>query len=92
VDAEAASDIKFIRRRVSQQINAASAPVYQMRTAAKTDSATKLVSSLTLGAVGEKASTRVWIWCADKTSALFHTQKLVHAVSLLYSLASLRNN
>lgn len=47
MDAEAASEIKFIRRRVSQQrINAASAPVYQMRTAAKTDSATKHVSSL----------------------------------------------
>lgn len=46
MDAEAASEIKFIRRRVSQQINAASAPLYQMRTAAKTDSATKHVSSL----------------------------------------------
>jgi hypothetical protein len=87
VDGEAASEIKFIRRRVSQQINAASAPLYQMRTAAKTDSATKHVSSLShlvqRSRQREKAhTTRVWIWCADKTSALFHTQKFVPAVSL----------
>lgn len=53
MDAEAASEIKLIRRRVSQQINAASAPVYQMRTAAKTDSATKLVS---LGAACDRGA------------------------------------